>query len=225
MLYHNKNDIKDNPLALCDFLSLRENDSLFTEKYVREIVSNSSFFVGQDLEVVTSQNKSEPDLIDKLNKQNIYEVKTFWKQKGCEMLSNGIDFKQTYKELSFNEDLDFQFNNWDKPNNYNKSTQNLIEKMKKKPMNYILFMLNTFSLKDRNLFTFEVFTDIDAIKWQYILKVNNFSFKIFVIKPTILNQFAINRISQTSIQEEIISYNDFFSKYITTNIINTNSKL
>ena len=213
--YHSKNDRKNAPLALRDFLSLRENDEHFAEKYVIDILKCSRFFYKQNLVLVENQSNKEPDIIDKLNKNNKYEIKTFWNKKGCEMLSLEKDFDKVFKALNFDEDLEFQFNNWNKPENYNETSKSIIKKMKNKPMNYILFMIQTFCLDDNNSFTFNASTDIDILKWQHVLKINNFDFMIYIIKPTLFNQFAIYQISKNSIDKEIINYDDFFKKYIT----------
>lgn len=213
--YHAKDDKKGNPLAIKDFLSKKHQDQHFSEKYVIEIIKQSNFFKNRDLCLVEEQSNKEPDVIDK--KTNIkYEIKTFWNQSGCEMLSLDKDFAKTFKALNFNEDLDFQFKNWNKPDNYNNTTKNIIKKMKNKQMNYILFMINCFCLDSPSMFSFYGSIDIDALKWQYVLKANNFNFTIYIIKPTFFNQFAIHEITKESIKKEVVSYNDFFKKYITT---------
>lgn len=101
--YHSKNDVPNAPLALRDFLSLRENDKNFAEKYVIKLLKHSCFFQNQDLTLVEIQNDSEPDIVDNLNKTIKYEIKTFWNQEGCEMLSLGKDFEKTFKALNFND--------------------------------------------------------------------------------------------------------------------------
>ncbi|GEM_PF-4246367 len=213
--YHSKNDIPNAPLALRDFLSLRKNDKYFAEKYVIEILKHSRFFQNQDLTLVEIQNDSQPDVVDNLNKTTKYEIKTFWNQEGCEMLSLGKNYKNTFKALSFNESLKHQLINWNKPENYNQTSKSIIEKMKKKPMNYILFMINTFCLDDDKTMMVEGSEDVDVLKWQFVLKSNSFDFKIFIIKPTLFNKFAIYCINKVKIEKEILNYNDFFEKYIT----------
>ncbi len=216
--YHPKDGKKENPLAIKDFLSRKHQDQYFTEKYVIEILKQSKFFKGQDLCLVESQSNKEPDVIDK-NTNTKYEIKTFWNQSGCERLSLDKDFAETFKALNFVEELDYQFKNWNKPENYNKTSKRIIEKMKNKQMNYVLFMINCFCLDNSNLFSFPGSTDIDALKWQYVLKVNDFNFTIYIIKPTLFNKFTIHAITNKTIKKELISYNDFFEKYITTEAI------
>ena len=77
-------------------------------------------------------------------------------------------------------------------------------------------MINCFCLDSPSMFSFYGSIDIDALKWQYVLKANNFNFTIYIIKPTFFNQFAIHEITKESIKKEVVSYNDFFKKYITT---------
>jgi hypothetical protein len=210
--YHSKENKKNAPLALKDFLSTKRD--YFSEKYVISIIKSSNFFCKQDLSLNTNQANSEPDIKNNKNPSEIYEIKTFWNQKGCEELSLDEDFVKTYNDLNFNEDLDYQFENWDKPEKYNKYTQNLIKKMRKKPMNYILFMINTFCI-DNDSIMMNTSVDIDAKKWQYILLSNNFKFCIYIIKPTLFNKFVIYKIKQESIEFNFVENQDFFTNYVT----------
>jgi len=212
--FHSKDDLPGNPPAICDFLSLRKNDSLFTEKYILNIIKNSNFFIGQELQVIESQSHSEADIID-INSKTLYEVKTFLNQSGCESLSLGKIFLKTFESLLINETIEEQLNNWDKPEKYDKITKKIISKMKKKQMDYIIFMLTSFCLESNSSFSSICTTDIDVEKWQYILKLLSYRYKVYIIKPTLFNQFAIYQISTSSINKEIIDFKDFFDKYIT----------
>lgn len=226
MHYHTRDKKKGNPIALRDFLSLRNEDPHFSEKYVIKIMKNSKFFNGQQLQLIEEQSHNEPDIIDVLNEDNKYEVKTFWNESGCELLSLNKDFGDVYKELCINEELEYQFSNWNKPDMYNETSKNLIEKMKKKsmdyillmkkkPMDYILLMVNTFSLDNKNIYHLDRSIDVDVLKWQYVLNVYDFNFAIYLIKPTYYNQFTIYHITKNNIENDIINYNDFFEKYVT----------
>ena len=210
----NKELKRDSPLAFLDFLSHRNN---FSEEYVKQLMLASGEF-GTNLEMNYSQSNGECDVFNSCTKMQ-YEIKTVWGQYGCKILSFLKDktdnkiLEKALSELKLYNSLEQNFAVLKNLSQCPKEIKSITSKMKKKKhCDFVLFYPFSFSPNYKGLIPA---TDIDAMIWSRILKSNNLSFIIYMIKPNFLNEFSLVKITKdgTSLTT-YFKYNDFFDKYV-----------
>jgi len=217
--FFSKDNTKENPPAIIDLLNKKNNEPL-----ILELMKNAH--VAKNIIPLPTQSNGEADYID-AGTQIQYEVKTIWGQKGCEAFrkysksNNNQDLEQAIKGMfMYNKSFGFSSGLFDlsfieNENKFEPEIKKLIVKMKKKKTcDYVLFYPLTTSPHIKESWM-QIVPSLDALQWHNILKKNAFDFNVYIIQPTFLNYFVMEKISKNKIEQpHYFYYTEYYTKYV-----------